>query len=116
MRVLVCGGRTYDDYGAVSRALDAIYATAPHDTMMVIQGGASGADKLARDWCMERFVSYANYGADWKRHGPSAGPRRNQRMLSDGKPDVVLAFPGGRGTADMVDRASKAGVTVRIYK
>lgn len=42
----------------------------------------------------------------------SAGPKRNQRMLDKGKPDLVLAFPGGDGTADMVRKAKSAGVPI----
>jgi hypothetical protein len=40
--------------------------------------------------------------------GRAAGPRRNQRMLEDFRPDLVVAFPGGRGTAYMVRRAGLA--------
>jgi hypothetical protein len=54
------------------------------------------------------------YVAQWKKHGRAAGPIRNQRMLDKGKPDLVVAFPGGRGTADMIRRAERAGVPVRI--
>ena len=46
----------------------------------------------------------------------SAGHIRNQVMLDKGKPDVVVAFPGGRGTADMVRRAEGAGIEVRRIK
>ena len=52
------------------------------------------------------------YPAPWKRFGPSAGGIRNQQMLDEGKPDLVVAFPGGKGTADMVRRAENAGVKV----
>jgi hypothetical protein len=52
------------------------------------------------------------YRADWAKHGRSAGPIRNQRMLSDGKPDKVMAFPGGRGTRGMIALARAAGVEV----
>lgn len=48
----------------------------------------------------------------WKDHGKAAGPIRNQLMLDDFKPDLVVAFPGGKGTADMVKKAQDAGVTV----
>ena len=41
-----------------------------------------------------------------------AGPERNARMLAEGRPDLVVAFPGGTGTADMVRRAKAAGVRV----
>ncbi len=53
------------------------------------------------------------YEADWHEHGRAAGPIRNARMIAEGRPDLVIAFPGGRGTADMVSRARKAGIEVR---
>lgn len=114
MKVLVCGGRDYCDSSTVWGELDTIRRNVPHDTMRVIQGGARGADQIAREWCCNREVAYENYAADWKVHGKAAGPLRNQRMLDQGKPDLVLAFPGGRGTADMVRRAEAAGVAVRF--
>lgn len=113
MRVLVCGGRDYGNITRVAQELDALHREIPHDCMRVIQGGATGADQLARAWCAHRHVEYENYAADWKAHGKAAGPIRNQRMLDHGKPDLVIAFPGGRGTADMVRRAKAAGVPVR---
>lgn len=114
MRVLVCGGRDYERVSQIHGALDALLREIPHGCMRVIQGGcASGADRVAREWCVSREVEYLNYSANWVAHGKAAGPIRNQRMLDDGKPDLVLAFPGGRGTADMVRRAKAAGVPVR---
>jgi hypothetical protein len=113
MRVIVCGGRKYDDRETVYRALDLIWQQAPMDTMMVIQGGATGADALARDWCVMRAVEYVNVPANWDSFGLKAGPLRNQKMVSKYKPALVLAFPGGKGTADMVRRAEEAGVAVQ---
>jgi hypothetical protein len=110
MRVLVCGGRNYHEGVSLFTALDAIRID--HDTLIIIQGGASGADQLAREWCVARCVPYINYPADWRTHGKKAGPIRNQQMLDDGKPDLVMAFPGGRGTADMVRRATDANIKV----
>jgi hypothetical protein len=113
MRVLVCGGRDYCDSSRVWGELDVLHRQAKHDCMVVIQGGAHGADQIAREWCVSREVRYENYAADWTTHGKAAGPIRNQRMIDKGHPDLVLAFPGGRGTADMVRRAKAAGVNVR---
>ena len=67
---------------------------------------------MARDWArtkpeVERFVCHA----DWEKHGKAAGPKRNKRML-EWKPDLVVAFPGGKGTANMVQQARQAGVEV----
>jgi hypothetical protein len=112
MRVLVCGGRDYSDKSKLWLTLDSHFYRAPHDTMVVIQGGASGADKLAREWCVTREVPYDNYPANWGRDGKAAGPIRNARMLTEGHPDFIIAFPGGRGTADMVSKAKAAGIKV----
>ena len=113
MRVLVTGGRNFADRRAVFLALDQLLDRCPsRDSLRVIQGGASGADHEARIWCCARLVSYENYPAKWGEHGRAAGPIRNQQMLTEGKPDLVVAFPGGRGTADMVRRAKAAGVKV----
>lgn len=116
MRVLVCGGRdfeTEDDQVRMWTELDLLLAdVGGPDRMMVIQGGAFGADALAVEWCKRYSVPWSTFPADWSRHGNSAGPIRNRRMLVDGRPDLVIAFPGGRGTANMVDQATKAGVRV----
>jgi hypothetical protein len=52
------------------------------------------------------------FPAQWDRYGEAAGPIRNAWMLEFGKPDLVVAFPGGRGTADMISKARKAGIEV----
>jgi hypothetical protein len=106
MRVLVCGGRNYNDSECVSQYLYRLKPT------VVIQGGASGADRLAGEWAKHNNVHQEIYPADWNRLGRAAGPIRNQQMLDEGKPDVVLAFDGGRGTADMVRRAGEAGINI----
>jgi hypothetical protein len=105
LRVLVCGSREYRDHDHVFAVLDAIHARTPIG--VVINGGASGADSLGRNWAADRGVEWFTVHADWSL-GPSAGPLRNQQMLElgDGPPDLVVAFPGNKGTADMVNRAT----------
>lgn len=118
MNVLVCGGRAYPDKAFVYRALDALHRK--HGITGIIQGGAGtgygdnvkGADIFGAEWGWDHGIPVGTYNADWERYGGRAGPLRNQEMLDDGKPDCVVAFPGGRGTKDMVDRALKAGVPV----
>ena len=111
MRVLVCGGRDYGNITCVSQALDALAKT--HGALTIIEGGATGADAIARAWWKHHHKGELHtVRADWKKHGKAAGPIRNQHMLDHYKPDLVLAFPGGRGTADMVRRAKDAGVRV----
>lgn len=110
-RVLVCGGRNFGDYALVARTLDGLEKT--YGSLHVIQGGAHGADALARDWCFGKsYIYMSNVPADWRAHGRAAGAIRNQRMLDEYQPELIVAFPGGKGTADMVRRAEKAGVPV----
>ena len=110
MRLIVCGGRTYGDHFRVFAELDRIEAHSGIDCL--IHGGCRGADLHASSWATRHGKLQECYSADWDRYGLSAGPKRNQRMLEESKPDAVLAFPGGPGTADMVRRAKSAGVTV----
>jgi len=112
MRILVCGGREYDDWFQFCGWMDAITKKAAPKDITIIQGGAKGADFLARVWAKYVRINSEEYPANWKKHGKGAGPIRNQKMLDEGKPDVVIAFPGGTGTADMVERARKAKVKV----
>jgi hypothetical protein len=109
-RVLVCGGRDYNDKDRIFAVLDAYHDKAGIDVL--IDGGARGADQWASAWAGRRGVGTQTYEADWENHGSFAGPMRNTRMLYEGKPDLVIAFPGGRGTADMVKKARRAGVQV----
>lgn len=104
-RVLVCGGREYTDREYVFFVLDSLKIDA------IIQGGANGADFCARCWAKIRGVSCIDVEANWRLHGKSAGPIRNAEMLTH-KPDYVLAFPGGRGTQNMIDLAKAAGLRI----
>lgn len=110
LRVLVCGGRDYDDGDAIFAALNDV--SADRDIVEIIQGGARGADSWAKRWAEISQINCRTYEANWKKHGKLAGPMRNERMLVEGKPNLVVAFPGGRGTADMVRRARDFGVEV----
>lgn len=108
--VLVCGGRNYASALTVSDILGAL--NAKHRFTLLIHGGASGADSLAHGWAEMHDVPVREFPADWATNGRAAGPIRNERMLREGKPDLVVAFPGGKGTAHMVSIARRAGVTV----
>lgn len=111
MRVLVCGGRTYSDDTRLFSVLDKLNDAASGVDVLV-EGGANGADHMAWAWSVLRGVPSERFEADWENQGTFAGPMRNARMLAEGKPDLVVAFPGGRGTADMVKKARRAGVEV----
>lgn len=131
MIVLVTGGRTYGEcYSATEKSvkraveeqiflintLDAI--TKEVNITLLVHGGASGADRWANVWAHGRNLMTNAYPVDHDLDGPwpGAGPRRNQRMLTASIPDLVVAFPGGRGTADMMRRALRSLVELRVYK
>lgn len=109
VRIIVAGGRDYSDSATVFAVLDMIHAK--RVVAEVIHGAAPGADSLGAQWAEARGIKVTPCPADWKAHGKAAGPRRNRHMLTL-KPDGVVLFPGGRGTADMRKAALEAGVPV----
>lgn len=115
MKILVTGSRVYADYDKVKQAIIDSGATE------VIHGNALGADTLARRACLELKIDEHRYPANWELHGRGAGPKRNQQMLDDQHTkdnpiSLVLAFPveGSIGTYDMIKRAEKADIKVKI--
>lgn len=119
MKILVCGGREFDNWELLCRTLDSVYLHEKPPVidnkvcLTIIEGGAKGADFLARVWAKHRCLDWKEFSADWKQYGKRAGWLRNEQMLREGQPDFVIAFPGGGGTADMINRARLAGVEVR---
>lgn len=110
MRLLVCGGRGYTDWRHLQASLERLHEERP--ITLLITGGAPGADDLAARWAQYRKLPVCVFPANWKHEGRAAGPLRNKAMLQFGAPDAVLAFPGGRGTAGMVELAVNAGVKI----
>lgn len=112
-RVLVCGGRDFADADLLNSELDRIHDWSLDGPITsLIHGGARGADTLAGKWAKANGVPVRVFPANWQEHGRGAGHIRNQQMLDEGKPDLVVAFPGGAGTANMIQRARKAGARV----
>lgn len=109
MRVLVCGGRNFTKLSTVFAVLDDVLDR--HNVDILIHGAARGADSAADSWAIQRGVHVARVPAIWGVHGYAAGPLRNKAMLAL-KPDLVVAFPGGKGTANMVEQAESAGIPV----
>lgn len=127
MKVLVCGGRDYAGHKTVFRTLYNLFGR--EDVEAIIEGGhrprldkngdyeLRSADYLAWRWATANEMPVVTHPAKWSKHGARrkgnpAGPIRNGEMLKMWQPDLVLAFPGGKGTADMVRQARAAGVEV----
>jgi hypothetical protein len=106
VRLLVCGGRDFRDAKHAYAVLNRLHQT--HGIDVVIEGDARGADRIAGYWARRNKIDNLKFPADWETHGIAAGTIRNGKMLAEGRPDLVLAFPGGRGTADMIRRARAA--------
>lgn len=108
--LLVCGGRTFDDPDLVVAALDFLVPFYAIDGIM--QGGTQGAETAAKDWAARNGIKAATIKADWRKHGRQAAAKRNQKMLDLGRPILLLAWPGGAATRDLIRRAEAAGVAV----
>lgn len=111
MRIIVTGGRDYRGYDNYRRVLDVLTEYVDRYPT-IIEGGATGADALAQRAALHMRYASETYSADWSGLGKVAGVIRNQKMIDLGA-DLVIAFPGGRGTADMVRKAHVAGIPVR---
>jgi hypothetical protein len=103
---LVCGGRNFSDRDVFDEAMLGLMRNRGLPSR-IVHGGAKGADAMAAQVAAMMSIPCVAVLPDWSR-GKIAGPLRNQKMLDEYKPHVVLALPGGRGTADMVSRARKS--------
>lgn len=114
--VLVTGSRDLDDQDLVWDALDTFRGSDME--VLVVHGGARGADTLANSWCHARLQPSARFPANWDRYRNGAGPRRNRQMLFTIPPERVLAFPlpGSVGTWDMVEFAESRDVPVEVIR
>jgi hypothetical protein len=113
MRVLITGSRTWGNVHAIRRELEKLSSGS-----IIIHGGARGADTIADSIARELDLEVLVFRAEWARFYRAAGVIRNEAMLKEGKPDLVLAFheeiATSKGTHDMVRRATAAGVPVRV--
>lgn len=126
MRVLVCGGRNFADYAMVAAVLDKVHAQSP--ITLLIHGDCNnpddpkfkgeltilGADQLAARWARRKAIPYLSHPADWDKFSGQAGPIRNGEMARQWRPKVVIAFPGDRGTNNMIKQARELGIEVIV--
>lgn len=114
-RVIICGGRDFSDVDLLASTFKRLHEE--KRILYVWHGNASGADSVADAWIRANYpdVKVFPVPAQWKKHGRAAGPIRNRVMLGNDV-DLVIAFPGGKGTADMVKAATERGVEVYAAK
>lgn len=115
MRILICGSRYWYNMEIIKAALKEYPVNS-----IIIHGDCRGADRVGGEAAGELGMEVEKYPADWNRYGPSAGPIRNAQMPKEGKPDIVLAFPGNRygsrGTSDMIKKARAQNISVIVHK
>lgn len=111
-KVLVCGGRKFDDEKFLYDILDAMHAEFKFTE--IIHGGAFGADKLAGKWASERGIKETVYRPNYSKYPPHIAPFRRNTVMAQQKPNLVVAFPGGNGTADMVKKAQRHKLNIII--
>jgi hypothetical protein len=115
MRVLICGSRSWRDTEAIKKRVDML-----PDGTVVIEGGADGADKIARQCALKRHLFVAEVAVTpghWDRFGKRAGHMRNHAML-DLMPDLVIAFQrnGSNGTQGTLDEACRRGIPIEVHR
>lgn len=113
MIILVCGGRKYNNRARVYSTLTRIHTLKPIEVL--IEGGAKGADTLAREWAKDAGVHCATMPALWNKLGDAAGPPRNRAMALL-RPTLVVAFPGNSGTRDMMNTAIRNNIKLLIIR
>ena len=129
MRILVCGDRNWTNHELILNKLKEV--AGKENEIILIHGCCQGADEISEKvlWYAKRicgicvdstcYFNVVRFPADWDKYGKAAGLIRNQQMIDEGKPDIVLAFHNNiaksKGTMDMIKRANAAGVEVRIY-
>ena len=131
MNLIIAGGRDFDDYALLCKSLDHLLKNTDKSTITVFSGKANGADFLGEQWAEIRQIPTKPFPADWdnleapgavikttksgKKYNAKAGILRNQEMLDAGASHLVAFWDkSSRGTKDMIDRATKAGIVVRV--
>lgn len=113
-RILICGDRYWLNQLCIDSVLSQF-----EDVECVIEGEANGADTCGRLAAEKLGIPVLKFPANWRKYGRAAGMKRNQQMLDEGKPTLVLAFHSNmehsRGTKDMIIRAKDSGIPVHLY-
>lgn len=118
MKILVCGSTYFTDYEKFHDELMKILVDRGFNDVTIISGMAKGADTLAVQFADQYGLPCLKFPADWSRYGKGAGPVRNQQMLDEGSPDLIVAFPiqSSKGTRDMIKRGLMEDVKVIVIE
>lgn len=111
MRVIVAGGRDYQDYNRVKNILD----TSIIEITEVVCGEAAGADGLGRKWAEENKIPVTSFPANWNKYKRKAGFLRNTEMAEYA--ESLIAFWDGfsKGTNHMIRIARGKNIPVYVF-
>lgn len=114
MKVIIAGGRTFDDYDLLYKSCDK--ALSLQTEVEIVSGTAYGADKLGEKYAKEKGYVIKQFPADWDNHGKNAGYIRNVEMAKYS--DALIAFWNGnsKGTKHMIDLAKQMNLKIKIVK
>ena len=105
----VAGGRDYENKDVIRQTL---YPFVLEDHWELVTGAARGADLLAEEYWRSKMRPYRGIPADWDTYGKPAGYRRNEYIAYNLKPEMLIAFPGGRGTGLAIDLAVRRKINL----
>lgn len=108
VKLAVCGGRNERLFP--TRKYDLSLQIAELGATEIVTGGCRGIDQDAEDYAMELGLETTTFRPAWNEHGRAAGPLRNKQIAEYA--DVLVAFPGGAGTEDMVQQMEALGKKV----
>lgn len=117
-RLLITGSRKWADHHAISAALfDYWYRAGKVNDILLMHGGAAGADVLAAQVWAANGMQTEAWPADWDRYGRRAGILRNLQML-DMQPEHVIAFirDNSPGASHCAAEAERRGIPVTYIR
>lgn len=115
IKIVIAGCRDYNNYEEAKTYIDLCISNIRNgNKIIILSGGASGADKLGERYAKENGFDVELYPADWNKYGRSAGPRRNKLMAENC--DCVICFWDGksRGTKSMIEYAKTLEKVLRV--
>jgi hypothetical protein len=112
MKVIIAGGRDFNDYSILAESCNLILSDL--EDIEIVSGRARGADSLGENYALEKGYGCKIFPADWEKYGKAAGYKRNSEMAEYA--DMLIAFWDGtsRGTGHMIDIAKKRGLKIEI--
>ena len=115
---LVVGSRNFDNYELMCEKLN--YLLQNKKDIVIVSGGAKGADNLAETYALGHNYRLKVFKADWKKYGNRAGFLRNEEMhkyISQSEDKGVVAFWDGnsKGTAHNFELSIKYNNPIKIF-